>query len=216
LATSNIWTIERREETAMKRPLGSMPAQGVHAWEQLQKLTACRELLQRCCDEHALRHASRVEIDERQFTVAFFTWLDLIARNVDYRSRNCVDYFHFVFGALLTELLRGGALRAQGIPVLASQAPSDDIADWWPTGYVSTCFCIGTLQQIVRQECGVQVEPGEAMTRAKLWHSFRENVAGEPAIAMAYFDSFMGLEPNWRMPGALGSRPAAAARPKQV
>lgn len=202
----------------MERPLCSTPAPSLHAWEHFQKLTACRELLQRCCDDHALRYASRVEIDERQFTVAFFAWLDLIARNAEYRARNCVDYFHFVFGGLLTELLRSGALRTQGVPVLAGQshASPDDIADWWPTGYVLTCFCIGTLQQIARQECGVQVEPGDAMTRPKVWHSFRENVAGEPGLAMAYFDSFMGIEPNWRMPGAISNRPAAGGRPRKA
>jgi hypothetical protein len=198
----------------MERPLSNAPSQGVHAWEQLQKLTAIRELLQRCCDEHGLRHASRVEIDERQFTIAFFAWLDLIARNAEYRTRDCVDYFHFVFGGLLTELLRSGALRTQGVAALASQASSDDIADWWPAGYVSTCFCIGTLQQIARQECGVQVEPGATMKQPKVWHSFRENVAGEPGLAMAYFDSFMGLEPNWRLPGAVSSRPGASGRSK--
>ncbi len=200
----------------MERPLCNRPAPGAHVWEQLQKLTTCRELLQRCCDEHAIRHASHVEIDERQFTAAFFAWLDLIARHEDYRARNCADYFHFVFGGLLSELLRSGALRSPDMALPAAQASPDDIAEWWSTGYVLTCFCIGTLQQIARQECGVLLEPGEAMARPKVWHSFRENVAGEPGLAIAYFDTFMGLEPNWRMPGAVSGRPAAMGRSRQA
>jgi hypothetical protein len=195
------------------------------AWEHVQKLTLCRQLLQQCCDEYGARHGIRIEIDSRHFTAAFFAWIDAVAHNDDYRQRNPRDFFQFAYGVLLRDLLHEKAVRILGNPVGSplgtplenplvhadAQPPSpDDIARWWPAGYMLTYFCIGMLKRTVREECGLSLEPSDALSQPAVWQSFRENLVEEPALAIAYFDKFMGIEPNWREPGFVANRPASA------
>jgi hypothetical protein len=209
------------------------------AWEHVQKLTLCRQLLQQCCDEYGARHGIRIEIDSRQFTAAFFAWIDALAHNDAYRQRNPRDFFQFAYGVLLRDLLHEKAVRVVVNPLLQpledplefpsetavghaahnlTEAPpsSDDIARWWPAGYMLTYFCIGMLKRTLREECGFSIEPSDALAQPAVWQSFRENLVEEPALAIAYFDKFMGIEPNWREPGFVANRPASARPLKSV
>ncbi|CAB3762637.1 hypothetical protein [Paraburkholderia humisilvae] len=205
------------------------------AWEHVQKLTLCRQLLQQCCDEYGARHGIRLEIDSRQFTAAFFAWIDAVAHNDDYRQRNPRDFFQFAYGVLLRDLLHEKAVRIVQNPVedplenppgnpvthaaghRAAQPPSpDDLAHWWPAGYMLTYFCIGMLKRTVREECGLSLEPADALSQPAVWQSFRENIVEEPGLAIAYFDKFMGIEPNWREPGFVANRPGSARPLKSV
>jgi hypothetical protein len=213
--------------------------QSPRAWEHVQKLTLCRQLLQQCCDEYGARHGIRIEIDSRQFTAAFFAWIDAVAHNDDYRQRNPRDFFQFAYGVLLRDLLHEKAVRVVENPLLHSleeppEYPSnsaadlaadnftevppsaDDITHWWPAGYMLTYFCIGMLKRTLREECGFAIEPSDALAQPAVWQSFRENLVEEPALAIAYFDKFMGIEPNWREPGFVANRPASARPLKRV
>jgi hypothetical protein len=200
-------------------------------WEHVQKLTLCRQLLQQCCDEYGARHGIRIEIDNRHFTTAFFAWIDALEHNDDYRQRNPRDFFQFAYGVLLRDLLHEKAVRVLENPLEnplenavgeaasgAAEAPpsSDDIAHWWPAGYMLTYFCIGMLKRTLREECGFSLEPSDALSQPAVWQSFRENLVEEPALAIAYFDKFMGAEPNWREPGFVANRPASARPLKSV
>jgi hypothetical protein len=178
-------------------------------WKEVQKLVPCRRLLQQCCEEYDARHAVRVEVDERAFAIAFFAWLDVIEHNEPYRVHNPVDYFHFAFGVLLRELLHEKAVRIGGAAMPPMRPAPADIADWWPVGYVLTYFCIGTLKQAAREECGVELRTAEAVQQPQAWQAFRENLVEEPGLAIAYLDRFMGLEPNWREPNQIINRPSA-------
>lgn len=193
----------------MGQPLSSIHTRESGTWDHVQKLTLCRQLLQRCCDEYRERHGVRIEIDDRQFTRAFFAWLDVVSRNAGYRKRNAPDYFQFAFGVLLRDLLRDKAVHVTTEPSPHLQPATDDIAGWWPVGYLLTWFGIGTLKHVMREECALVVQPAEALSHRDVWQSFRENVVEEPSLAIAYFDRFMGVEPNWREPGQVLNRPGA-------
>ncbi len=104
------------------------------------------------------------------------------------------------------------SLHVQPVP---TPSPAD-IASWWPVGYMLTYFCIGMLKRTVREECALEVEAADALSQAAVWQSFRENIVEEPALAIAFFDKFMGLEPNWREPGFVANRPASARTVKSV
>jgi hypothetical protein len=199
----------------MSQPICSIEDQELAIWKRVRKLTLCRQLLQHCCDEYGERHALPIEIDDRQFASAFFTWVELAERNTDYRHRNPLDYYQFVFGVLLRDLLREKAIVVKKDASAQLRPSAGNIADWWPTGYVLTYFCIGILKTTVREECGVEVQPSEAISQPAVWQSFRENMIEEPGLAIAFFDKFMGFEPNWREPTQINNRPAAAARSRQ-
>ncbi|KAF1029140.1 MAG: hypothetical protein GAK40_00639 [Burkholderia plantarii] len=57
---------------------------------------------------------------------------------------------------------------------------------------------------------GAAAQPTPAIHDTKLWQSFRENLIEEPSIAIAYFDAFMGVAPNWRTPCYAGHRTAVS------
>jgi hypothetical protein len=194
----------------MGQPLSSIHTRESGTWDRVQKLVLCRQLLQRCCDEYRERHGVRIEIDERRFTSAFFAWLDVISRNAGYRRQNAPDYFQFAFGVLLRDLLRDKTVHVSTEPAQHLQPVADEIAGWWPAGHLLTWFCIGTLKHVMREECALVVQPADALSHREVWQSFRENIVEEPSLAIAYFDRFMGVEPNWREPGQVLNRPGAA------
>jgi hypothetical protein len=198
----------------MTQPVCSIETREPGTWKRVQKLTLCRQLLQRCCEEYGERHALQIEIDDRNFTTAFFAWLDVIVRNADYRRQNELDYFHYVFGVLLRDLLREKAVHVKTDASTQLRPSPGNIADWWPTGYVLTYFCLGTLKQAVREECAVEVQDAVAVSEPKVWQSFRENIVEEPGLAIAFLDKFTGLEPNWREPNRITNRPAARSGTK--
>jgi hypothetical protein len=200
----------------MSQPICSIGAQEIATWKRVQKLTLCRQLLQRCCDEYGQRHMLQMEIDDRNFTTAFFAWLDVVTRHADYRHQNPLDYFHFAFGVLLRDLLREKAIHVKGDASAQLRPSPDNIADWWPAGYVLTYFCVGTLRQAAREECATEVHPADALSQPAVWQSFRENIVEEPGLAIGFFDKFMGIEPNWREPGQIMNRPAVARPESKV
>jgi hypothetical protein len=65
------------------------------------------------------------------------------------------------------------------------------------------------VRKVIAQECGQIVTVSEKFGDIKIWQSFRENLLEEPSIAIAYFDDFMGIEPNWRNPSFFRERAAA-------
>jgi hypothetical protein len=135
-----------------------------------------------------------------------------VERNADYRHQNALDYFQFVFGVLLRDLLREKAIHVKKDASTQLRPSPGNIADWWPTGYVLTYFCIGTLKATVHEQCAVEIQPSDALSQPAVWQSFRENMIEEPGLAIAFFDKFMGLEPNWREPTEISNRPAVAER----
>ncbi|CAE6862137.1 hypothetical protein R69746_07874 [Paraburkholderia aspalathi] len=200
----------------MGKPLCGMDTSETSTWERVQKLAVCRQLLQRCCDEYDACHGVRIDVDERNFATAFFSWLDLTTSNADYRNQNAPDYFQFAFGVLLRELLQHKAVRATSSNLSNSQPSPTDIPRWWPIGYMLTFFCFGALKQTVQQECGIDLKPAAPPWRPAVWQSFREHVIEESSLAIGYFDKFMGIEPNWREPSMVANRPLAALFEKRT
>jgi|HubBroStandDraft_5_1064220.scaffolds.fasta_scaffold41794_2 hypothetical protein len=198
----------------MIQPICNIETREPGTWKRAQKLILCRQLLQRCCDEYGERHALKIEIDDRNFTSAFFAWLDVVTRNADYRHQNEPDYFQFAFGLLLRDLLREKAIHVKKDASTQLRPSPGNIADWWPVGYVLTHFCLGALKQTAREECAIELQDAAALSEPTVWQSFRENIVEEPGLAIAFFDKFMGLEPNWREPDRIANRPAARAGAK--
>lgn len=180
-------------------------------WEQAQKLTLCRRLLQQCCDDYAKHYGVRLDIDDRQFTAAFFAWLDVILSNTAYRGWNERDYFQFSYGVLLRELLHKRAVHVDPVPQPYAPASPDDIPRWWPVGYSLTQFCVEMLARTLREECSTTSDLLDPGAQPALWKSFRENLIEEPSLAIAYFDKLMGIEPNWREPSMIVNRPTAGS-----
>lgn len=183
-----------------------------NVWQAATKLTSCRQLLAQYCGDYAQSCGAVFEIDDRKFTQAFFAWAQILEESEPHLRQDAADYFQFAVGALLAELLRADAIRVTTAAAAADATdrdPREVVARWWPTGFALTRICIELLRKICAQECSKMVAPSERIADIKVWQSFRENLLEEPSIAIAYFDDFMGVTPNWRNPGYAGHRAAA-------
>ena len=77
-----------------------------------------------------------------------------------------------------------------GLPALP--ATIDHRLKRWPEGYAYTSFCLSVAAAVLH-EMGAE-EPAESGVAddPKFWDSFRENVAENPANAIAFFDMVVG------------------------
>jgi hypothetical protein len=67
---------------------------------------------------------------------------------------------------------------------------------------------------ILEQDFQSHSEPPPELTDLRVWESFRENFRDDPGLALAFFDLFMGITPNWNFPESFLMRPAAVEEPR--
>lgn len=181
-----------------------------NAWQTTTRLSSFKALLAHACRDISATHGVSLETTDRAVTSAFFAWTQVLESAESHLHRNAPDYYQFLCGALLAELLRHHAVRT--LPSVNSDTanrPGDAIAKWWPEGYALTHFCVDLVRKVTAQECGQIVAASDKLGNIKVWQSLRENLLEEPSIAIAYFDDFMGVAPNWRNPCFVGERAAA-------
>ncbi|QGZ65116.1 hypothetical protein [Paraburkholderia acidisoli] len=193
-----------------------------NAWQGATRLSSFKEALADWCRAISANQGVSLETSDRAVTHAFFAWTQVLENAESHLHRNAPDYYQFLCGALLAELLRHHAVHA--LPSVHSDAaphpahpvhpdqpgkPGDAIAQWWPEGYALTHFCVDLVRKVTAQECAQIVAASGKLGNIKVWQSFRENLLEEPSIAIAYFDDFMGVAPNWRNPCFVGERAAA-------
>ena len=112
----------------------------------------------------------------------------------------------FFAAAAIAALPMAPSARAQNpAPAAAPALPAlpatiDHRLKRWPEGYAYTSFCLSVAAAVLH-EMGAE-EPAESGVTddPKFWDSFRENVAENPANAIAFFDMVVGLPPNWAAP----------------
>lgn len=191
----------------------TIEGRGRNLWQAATRFSSFNELLGEHCRAVTSEFNVPVEIKDRALTGAFFTWARIVENHAADPNRKTPDYFQFLIGSLLAQLLAAHAIDA--VPRTEGHRSAGDgnsIAKWWPTGFASTTFCVGLVRKVIAQECGQIVTTSEKFGDIKIWQSFRENLLEEPSIAIAYFDDFMGLEPNWRNPSFFRERPANVCR----
>jgi hypothetical protein len=200
----------------MRDECATREGQGRNIWQATTKLSSFGELLAEHCRAMTSETGISFDIKERALTTAFFDWVQVVGSQAAEPRRNTPDYFQFLIGSLLARLLAAHAVEAvPGIEEATARKSENAIAKWWPAGFALTTFCVGLVRKIVAQECDQIVTTSEKFGDIKMWQSFRENLVEEPSIAIAYFDVFMGLSPNWHNPSffrerAAGRRQSAA------
>jgi hypothetical protein len=193
----------------MLRDCVSLRIHGQNVWQASTRLSTFKELLTEYCRSASACYGFSLEVDDRALTSAFFSWTQILDNNATYLHRNAPDYFQFLVGSLLAQLLKAHAIGAlPSVDHGVKDEKIDAIAKWWPSGFTLTHFCIELVRKIVVQECGQIVSSSDKIGNVKIWQSFRENLVEEPSIAIAYFDDFMSVEPNWQNPSFVGERAA--------
>jgi hypothetical protein len=148
-----------------------------------------------------------IAIDERRLAEAFLNWIEAFNRQKPFATLDRRDFSRFAAGLLLREFIKARPVAARA----STSGPADDrgaIIDFWPEGFLYTHYCLNVLGAVMRQEFGETLALAEAAHDLRSWWSYRENVAENPSLAIAFLDQFVGGEPNWRMPDAPEGRAA--------
>jgi len=159
------------------------------------------------------RHREVVlEIDDRRLTEAFLNWIEAFNRQKAHAALDRRDFTLFAAGLLLREFLKARPVTARVTQAAAAKGMSpddkDSIIGFWPEGFLYTNYCLSVLAAVVEQEFGENLSLAEAADDLRIWWSYRENVREDPSMAIAFFDQFVGGEPNWWVPDSLESRAA--------
>lgn len=143
------------------------------------------------------------EVDHAALAEAFSRWRQAFDQSKHLADLDRKDFTIFAAGMMLKELLAARPITAivpdeLGLPALP--ATIDHRLKRWPEGYAYTSFCLSVAAAVLH-EMGAE-EPAESGVAddPKFWDSFRENVAENPANAIAFFDMVVGQPPNWTAP----------------
>ena len=143
------------------------------------------------------------EVDHAALAEAFSRWRQAFDQSKHLADINRQDFTLFAAGMMLKELLAARPITAivpteLGLPAIPETL--DHRLKRWPEGYAYTSFCLSVAAAVLAElgdeeprESGVTDDP-------RFWDSFRENVAENPANAIAFFDMVVGLSPNWTAP----------------
>ncbi|MFO1133451.1 MAG: hypothetical protein U1E16_15755 [Hyphomicrobiales bacterium] len=143
------------------------------------------------------------EVDHAALAVAFSRWRQAFDQTKHLADLDRKDFTIFAAGMMLKELLAARPITAivpdeLGLPALP--ATIDHRLKRWPEGYAYTSFCLSVAAAVLH-EMGAE-EPRESgiTDDPHFWDTFRENVAENPANAIAFFDTVVGQPPNWTAP----------------
>jgi hypothetical protein len=151
------------------------------------------------------------EIDEAQLTAAFLDWIETIEAEKRLAVSDRADFVIFAAGLALRELIRRNPVSVIGSHPTTSTSKSEAIVRFWPEGFLYTDYCLAVVSAVYQQEFGIVPALATCAEDLRTWWSYRENVAEMPGYAVAFFDRFLGAEPNWILPDHAPSRQAIAA-----
>jgi hypothetical protein len=153
-------------------------------------------------------------VDDRTLVDAFFRWARRFEEERVDSARNRMDFAVFAGGLMLRELCLLNPAHKTGEGQFVNLIPPEPLAkicEFWPEGYLYTTYCRNLVQAILEQEFNVHPSRNPALSDLRVWQSFRENFRDNPSLASAFFDVFVGVEPNWSFPEHFLSRPGAGA-----
>jgi len=163
------------------------------------------------------RHGIAFLVNDRALVEAFFNWAARFEQERAASTRNRRDFAIFAGGLMLGELLLTGAVKGGiGAPIvpMIPPDPAAPIIAFWPEGFLCTHYCLTLVRAILEQDFDVRPAPNPQLEDLRTWQSFRENFRSDPTLAVAFFDVFMGVEPNWVFPQSFLSRPSVQQHPE--
>lgn len=135
-------------------------------------------------------------VDERALARAFVEWLRAFDAQKPADEEAKRAYVGFAAGLMLRALVRNAPLRVVQKPQGADGHP----AYIWPEGYAYVAYCLNVRTAVLTQDFVSVVAAEPRMDEVETWWSFKENVAENPSLGIAFLDYFAGEEPRWTMP----------------
>lgn len=143
------------------------------------------------------------EVDHEALAMAFSRWRQAFDQSKHLADINRQDFVIFAAGMMLKELLAARPITAVvpsdlGLPAIPETL--DHRLKRWPEGYAYTSFCLSVAAAVLHESGDMEPTESGVADDPRFWDSFRENVAENPANAIAFFDMVVGLQPNWSAP----------------
>jgi len=126
------------------------------------------------------------EVDHAALAEAFSRWRQAFDQSKHLADLDRRDFTLFAAGMMLKELL--------------AARPIDHRLKRWPEGYAYTSFCLSVAAAVLSEMGAAEPTESGITDDPHFWDSFRENVAENPANAVAFFDMVVGILPNWQAP----------------
>lgn len=138
------------------------------------------------------------EVDSTKLAACFVKWLRAVSSQNPKDRALRKQYFGFSAGIMLRELLSGMPAKVVGRP---TKAAADTPEAFWPEGIACTMFCLAVLHVVEVEEFRVRKSENAEINDLRFWWSLKENSKSDSNLAVAFFDSIIGVEPNWMLPG---------------
>lgn len=148
-------------------------------------------------EQSAAASGVRFAVDEQRLTAAFLEWLREFEAQKPGRADDRRAFVGFAAGLMLRALIRNAPLRVLSKPEGVDPA---NPAYFWPEGYAYVAYCLNVRAAVLEQDFHEDSRIAPELSELRSWWSFKENVAEDPSLALAFLDLFAGEEPNWTMP----------------
>lgn len=152
-----------------------------------------REQVQKTSDETGVRFA----INEQKAIAAFMEWVRAFEAQKPEVDADRRAYVGFAAGLMLRALIRHAPVTVLEKPKIADET---NPAFFWPDGYAYVAYCLNVRSAVLEQDFREDQRIAPELAELRTWWSFRENVAEDPSLSIAFLDLFAGDEPDWTMP----------------
>ena len=181
-----------------------MPAPALHALEDTDR--PVRKAIQRLrwfvrsFREQVARTSAatgvQFAIDDAKTTAVFMEWVRAFDAQKPASPQDRRAYVGFAAGLMLRALIQQNPLSVVSKPVVSD---AGNPAYFWPEGYVYVAFCLNVRAAVLAQDFHEDQRLAPELTELRSWWSFRENVAEDPSLSIAFLDLFAGEDPDWTM-----------------
>ena len=149
---------------------------------------------------------NQFQTDPTKLSAVFVDWLRAFEAQKPANVQDRLPYVGFAAGLMLKTLV-----SIKPVEVLSKPDAADESnpAYLWPEGYLYVAFCLNVRGMVLEQDFHETQAVVPELSEARTWWSFKENVAEDPALAIAFLDLFAGETPQWTMPDVFRGGQAA-------
>lgn len=143
------------------------------------------------------------DVDHAALATAFANWRQRFDATKHLADIDRKDFVIYSAGLMLKELLAAAPLKTaprEGVSAKLEGELAKHPLSSWPEGYAYTSFCLSVAGAILHDMGLDEPEASAQSNDPAFWASFKENVAENPAAAVAFFDLVCGTAPNWDAP----------------
>ena len=140
---------------------------------------------------------NRFSVDRELMAQVFSEWRHAFEAQKPRHAEDRLAYVGFAAGLMLRSLIRHKPAVLIKRPDTADES---NPAYFWPEGYLYVAFCLNVRGLVLESDFHSEQHPSDVLNETRTWWSFRENVAEDPSLAIAFLDLFAGDEPEWTMP----------------